>query len=149
MQPAMQDILLAFIVPCIAVSSADGDFSELRKSRLYECLQSFPLFSNLHMPEHRMIINQAVKQVYNDGIPLSLSKSAQVLNLQLRESAFAWACELAILDDEVSSDVSQMVQKLLECFEISNDAVTAIGRSLNARFLTSPITPLQTKPVEK
>jgi len=129
--------MAAFTLPCVAVLSAWGNFSDLRKSRLYECFRQFPLTAQSDAGEQTRLVNKAFQDILGRGAREAIKTAATQLNTQLQDCAYAWCLELTAQDDHPSQETIAMLTHIAESYEVSEDCRRALQQSIDLRFLLS------------
>lgn len=109
----------------IAAIKADGEISEDEIGRLRSMCARSPIFSSNSREEDDAVISFAdtvTTQLKADAV----SKAAAVLKPELRETAFAFACEVILADGIVGEDEDNFISMLAEKLGITEEVGRAV-----------------------
>lgn len=109
----------------IGAIKADGEVSDDEVTRLRSMCARSPIFASNSKEEDDAVIGWA------DNVTTQLKenaflKAAAVLKPELRETAFAFACEMVLADGMVGDDEEQFISFLAQTLGISEELGSAI-----------------------
>lgn len=115
----------AIMTIVIAALKADGDISQEEITRIRAMCVLSPIFSRNSGDEDSALVGFAddvTRRLSSDAI----SRAAAALKPELRETAFAFACDMVLADGLVGPREERFIQSLLATLELSEDLGTAI-----------------------
>ena len=134
MDPAAPEEAEAFATICVASLSADGDFSDIYRARLYDCLRRYPGTAGLETAQHTELLRRSLRSLHRHGADTALRAAAKTLSGKQREETFAWACEMAVTSGKSSAETRDMVQSIRAVLDIPDTVLRAVSRSAGLRF---------------
>ncbi len=123
----------AVMTVVVAAVKADGDVSEDEIVRLRSMCARSPLFASNSKEEDDALIGFAdnvTSQLKADAI----AKAAAALKPELRETAFAFACEVILADGIVGEAEDNFMSMLAEKLQISEEVGNAIVKTTVIRM---------------
>lgn len=105
--------------------TADGEVEDEEITRLRSMCARSPIFASNSKDEDDAVIrwvNDAIDRLGNDA----LSTAAEALTPELRETAFAFACEMVLADGIVGQDEERYIGKIAEALDIGESVGSAI-----------------------
>ncbi|MGB7718485.1 MAG: tellurite resistance TerB family protein, partial [Bryobacteraceae bacterium] len=115
----------AIMTIVIAAIKADGEVSEDEIRRLRSMCARSPIFASNSKEEDDVVINFAdnvTTQLKEDAV----AKAAATLKPELRETAFAFACEMVLADGIVGEAEDAFISMLAEKLGISEEIGSAV-----------------------
>ncbi len=109
----------------IAAIKADGEIADEEIGRLRSMCARSPIFSSNTKEEDNVLIGFA-DNVTSQLKEEAIRKAAAALKPELRETAFAFACEIVLADGMVGEAEEAFISKLAEALEISE----SVGESI-------------------
>lgn len=129
-----QDALVALM---IAVSASDED---IRTSELLEItnqMNNLPIFASYDMAR----VSRVSKMVFDlleqeDGLDALFGLVRGALPAKLNETAYAFACDVAAADGNVTTAENRMLEEIRDELAIDRLSAAAIERGARARHMT-------------
>lgn len=118
----------AFAGILLAAAAADGHISEEEAQGLWTAIERMKLFSNFTPDKFNKMMDTLLKILKKGGPDMLVDKCAPALPDELRETAFANACDIVLADGVVEDDEKEMMERLQHKLEISGDDAMDIVR---------------------
>lgn len=134
MEPFAPEQAEAFATICVASLSADGDFDDTYRARLYDGLRRFPGTAELDTPQHTELLRSGLRSLHRHGAGKALRRAAGLLSGEQREESFAWACEMAVASGKASGETSDIVRRIRSTLGISDTVLCAVRHSASLRY---------------
>lgn len=112
----------AFAGILLAASAVDGHIASEEISNLITAVSRMQLFSNFNDDKYSRMFDRLLKILKkDDGVELLIEKCVQELPDELRETAFANACDIVLADGVVEPEEKALIEKLQNELEIPGD----------------------------
>lgn len=115
----------AIMTIVIAAVMSDGEVADEEVARVRSMCLLSPIFASNSHDQTPALIRQAININGQMG-EQAISKAAEVLNPELRETAFAFACDMVLADGIVGHSEEAFLNLLMSRLSVSENA----GRSL-------------------
>jgi tellurite resistance protein len=116
----------AVMVVVISAICADGSVSDVEVGRLRSMLARSPIYCDNSTAEDDRLIDFALDQQRQNG-DRALAEAAAALDQPLRETAFAFACEMLFADGSIGPDEEQFIDKLCSVLAIDANVADAVA----------------------
>lgn len=125
----------ALIYIMVVTSAADSSLSDNELSSITDIVSHYPTFNGFDMTR----LDELAAECYvhlekSDGLEQILKICYAALSEKLRNTAYAFAVEVAAADLEVEQEELQFLQMLRESWNLDDLTVAAIERSARIRF---------------
>ena len=125
----------ALIYTMVLMSAADRD---MRDSELYsigEIVRTLPVFEGFDIDGLPRAAEDCAALLGSDrGMDTVVELARDALSPNLRETAYALACDIAAADGRVSPEEARLLELLRHRFDIDRLTAAAIERGARARF---------------
>jgi hypothetical protein len=111
----------AFAGILLAAAGVDGHIGDEEVSSLCTTCQRMKLFSNIPGDKFGTMMDGLVKILKREGPEKPVERCAEVLPDNLRETAFANACDIILADGVVEDEEKELVEKLQNELDIPGD----------------------------
>ncbi len=111
----------AFTGILLAAAAADGHIAEEEAQGLWTAIERMKLFSNFTPDKFNRMMDVLLTILKKGGADLLVEKCVPALPDELRETAFANACDLVLADGVVEEEERALVEKLQKRLEIPGD----------------------------
>lgn len=127
----------ALIYTMVIASAADADMTDEELLRLGQLIDRMPVFQD-YEPDDLTSDAEACADLLAgaDGADGAIVMIKKALPVKLRETAYAFACEIVAADLHASQDELQFLEVLSYDLEIDPLAAAAIQRGARARHMT-------------
>ncbi len=127
----------ALIYTMVMVSAADRNMTDAELSVIGEIIRHLPIFKDFNQ-ENLSEIAAACADILevDDGLDQALQLVDASLPVELRETAYALACDVAAADGEVHQEEIRLLEMIRHGLEIDRLNAAAIERGARARFAT-------------
>jgi tellurite resistance protein len=115
----------AIMTIVIAAVMADGEIADEEVGRVRSMCALSPIFATNTQEQDMAVIRFAVN-VVSQMKQQAITKAAEVLKPELRETAFAFACDMVLADGMVGQNEETFLTSLMNALGLSENA----GRSL-------------------
>lgn len=119
------NIQQAIMTIVVAAVMADGEVADEEVMRLRSMCSLSPIFSGNSGDQDSAVIRFA-SNVYSQMGEQAIAEAAKVLNSELRETAFAFACDMVLADGLVGQKEERFLTALMNNLGVSDES----GRSL-------------------
>lgn len=127
----------ALIFVMVLASASDGRMSDGEVGRISEMVKFLPIFSSFDLDRLPTLTQECVVMLKDpDGIDLALDVIDTALPHELRETAYAIACEVVASDGYASQEELSLLQLFRHKFDLSRLVTAAIERGVRARNRT-------------
>mgnify|MGYP001809684876 CR=1 FL=1 len=125
----------------VLVSAADGDMTDAELKTIGEIVEFLPIFSD-YDPSLLLKTTAACAELLDsdEGMERALEFIKAALPGNLRETAYALACDVAASDGEGHAETRRLMEMLRHRLDIDRLIAAAIERGAIARFIR-PLTP--------
>lgn len=105
----------------LAAAAADGHISDEEVSSLCTTVQRMKMFSNVSSNKFNSMMDTLHKILKREGVDKLVERCAEVLPDDLRETAFANACDIVLADGVVEDEEKELIEKLQNELDIPGD----------------------------
>ena len=125
----------ALIYTMVLVSASDRDMTDAELRVIGEVLRDLPVFADYNM-DLLPATAAACAELLDDenGLDEALGLIAVALPAKLRETAYALACEVAVVDGHVEKEEARMLEMIRDRLELDSLVAAAMERAAEARF---------------
>jgi len=128
----------ALIYTMIVVAASDRNLRDSELRRIGDIVRALPAFADFDENELPTVARQCAALLADgDGLNTVLTIIAQALPPRLRETAFALACEIAVLDHRLGREELRIMELLRERLGLDRLVAAAIERGCRARHATA------------
>ena len=133
----MIDHHTALIYTMVLVSAADRDMTDAEMQSIGEMVKFLPVFHDYDLQKLPAAAASCAELLSReDGLDEARDQSEQGLPAQLRETAYALACEIAAADLTISQEEMRLLEMLRYRLEVGRLPAAAIERCTRARHTT-------------
>lgn len=127
----------ALIYTMVIVSAADRDMTDAELEIIGDIVGHLPVFRDFDRDQLPSVL-QACTQMLNreDGLEEAFGAIKKVLPANLRETAYAVACDVAAADGEASQEELRVLELMRHRLNIDRLIAAGIERGARARFQT-------------
>ena len=118
----------AFTGILLAAAAADGHISEEEAQGLWTAIERMKLFSNFTPDKFKRMMDTLLKILKKGGPDMLVDKCVPALPDELRDTAFANACDLVLADGVVEDEEKKLIEKLQNRLGIAGDEAMDIVR---------------------
>lgn len=127
----------ALIYTMIIVSAADSDMPDAELRIIGDIVGDFPVFQGFDRAELPQVLNDCTDLIgREDGLEKTLKVIKSALPSNLRETAYAIACDLVAADGEATQEELRILELIRHRLAIDRLIAAAIERGAKARFQT-------------
>ncbi len=127
----------ALIYPRVLVSAADGSMSDAELARIGEIVRTLPVFKDYDRNQlARTAEDCAELLAAEDGLDTVLGIVAESLPEELRETAYALACDVAAANLRIDQETLRLLEILRHRLGVGRLPAAAIERGARARHAT-------------
>ena len=124
----------ALIYTMITMSGVDRDISDTELTRIGSIVKNSPVFEDFELNELTKVASSCGTALgEDDGLNQVLTAIANAVPEKLRETAYALAVEVAIIDRKVEREEIRFLQMLRDRLDLDKLIVAAIERGARAR----------------
>ncbi len=124
----------ALIYTMITMSGVDRDISDTELNRIGSIVKNSPVFEDFELNELTKVASSCGTALgEDDGLNQVLTAIANAVPEKLRETAYALAVEVAIIDRKVEREEIRFLQMLRDRLDLDKLIVAAIERGARAR----------------
>jgi uncharacterized membrane protein YebE (DUF533 family) len=116
----------AFAGVALAAVASDGFLSEEEAQIIPFTLTRMKLFQNYSDNDMRRLFDKLLAQLQRDGVEALFASARSNLSPQLRETAFAIAADLVLVDGIVTDEERSFLDELYRILEISEAVATQV-----------------------
>jgi hypothetical protein len=106
--------------------ACDGHIADEEVNGLWTILPRMRLYQNWGGPQFNSMMDKLIGVLKREGLETLLTKSSQALPAELRETAFAGACDLVLADGVVDAEEKKFLNDLVQRLGISGDKALTI-----------------------
>lgn len=133
----MLDPYGALICTMVIVSAADSDMTDAELAMIGEIVGHLPVFRDFdHDSLPRVLESCSQLLSREDGLDEAFAEIGTVLPANLRETAYALACDVAAADGEAQQEELRVLELMRDCLNIDRLIAAGIERGARARFQT-------------
>lgn len=124
----------ALIHVMVLTAAADADLTDAELRVIGEIVRMLPVFGDYDMDKLSDDASACADLLGEDeGLDTALSLVAEALPSQLRETAYALACDVAAADGSVGQEESRLLEMMRHRLEVGRLPAAAIERGARAR----------------
>ena len=133
----MNDAPSALIYTMVLVSAADREMTDSELQTMGDIVKHLPVFKDFDLDRLTTIAQECATLLsHPDGLDKTIDMIVEVLNPQLRETAYALACDIAAADGRASQEELRLLEILRHRLEVGRLPAAAIERGARARYAT-------------
>lgn len=106
--------------------ASDGHISSEEARGLWTMLSRMRLYENWTDEKYESMIHRLLGVLKRGGLDALLDSCAEILPEELRETAFACACDLVLADGVVEEEEKEFLDKLQKVLDITGDSALTI-----------------------
>ena len=110
----------------LSAVAADGHIADEEAQGLYTITARMKLYQDWAPDKFRVMMDKLLKILKREGLDKLMSRSAQALPDELKEPAFANACDLVLADGTVEDEERAVVDRLQRLLGVSGDMALTI-----------------------
>lgn len=127
----------ALIYTMVLVSAADNEMSDAELRTIGELVNTMPIFKGFDAQHLTVVARDCAERMQvDDALDSTLVEIRDALPKKLRETAYAFACDVAAADDALSQEEIRLLEMIRHRLEIDRLSAAAIERSARARHMT-------------
>jgi tellurite resistance protein len=127
----------ALIYTMVIVSAADADMADSELQAVGDIIGHLPAFRGFDRAKLPKLLNDcAAALAREDGLDTTLDAIKAALSPNLRETAYAIACELVAADGEASQEELRVLEMIRHRLNVDRLTAAAIERGARARAQT-------------
>jgi tellurite resistance protein len=127
----------ALIYTMVIVSAADSNLSDAELQMIGDIIGHLPVFRGFDRQQLPAVLNRCTRSLAGEnGLDATLQAITTALPANLRETAYAIACDLIAADGSASQEEMRVLDMLRHSFTIDRLIAFAIERGARARFQT-------------
>ncbi len=124
----------ALIYTMVLISAADNDMTDAELRSIGEMVEFLPVFQDYDRESLTDIARDCAAILDDeDGLDLALDVIRQALPPNLRETAYALACDVAAADGAVNQEEARLLELLRYSLDLDRLIAAAIERGARAR----------------
>lgn len=128
----------ALIYAMMIMSIADEDMSDPELDRIVRTVRYLPAFRDFDVNELQAITRTCESLLQTeDGIDTAIALMRDSLSPNLRETAYALACDVAAADDVATQEELRLLEMMRDGLAIDSIVASGIERGARARHATS------------
>lgn len=125
----------ALICTMVMISAADRDMTDAELTIIGDIVGHLPAFRAFHRDSLPAVLNECTKLLSRDnGIDAAFAAIKKALPTNLRETAYAVACDVAAADGEASQEELRILELMRDRLDIDRLIAAGIERGARARF---------------
>lgn len=125
----------ALVHTMVIASAIDAEMTDEELLRIGQLVDRMPVFND-YEPDDLTSDSEACAEVLADGgVDAAIAQIKEALPARLRETAYAFACEIVAADGHASQEELQLLEVLSYDLEIDPLAAAAIQRGARARHM--------------
>lgn len=126
----------ALIFTMVLISAAEGVMTDAELETIGRQVRYLPVFTDFDNDRLTAVGRQCAELLgQDDGLDLATQMIAEALPQQLRETAYALACEVAAADGSVALEERNLLDLLRRRLEVDRLVAAAIERAAYARHI--------------
>ena len=127
----------ALIYTMVIASAVDSDMTDTELLRIGQIVDRMPVFRDYEMDDLTTDAQACAELLSQpDGAQGVINAIKKALPVKLRETAYAFACEIVAADLHASQDELRLLEALSYDFDIDPLAAAAIQRGARARHMS-------------
>ena len=127
----------ALIYTMVIVSAADANMSDSELQTIGDIIGHLPIFRGFDRQTLPALLNNCAESLArDDGLDATLDAIKATLPPNLRETAYAIACDLVAADGEASQEELRALEMIRHCLNVDRLTAAGIERGARARFQT-------------
>lgn len=127
----------ALIYTMVIVSAADRDMTDAELAIIGDIVGHLPVFRTFDRKHLPTVLEDCSKMLSrDDGLEEAFAQIKSVLPANLRETAYAIACDVAAADGEASQEELRVLEMMRHRLNIDRLIAAGIERGARARFQT-------------
>jgi tellurite resistance protein len=127
----------ALIYTMVIVSAADRDMTDAELAIIGDIVGHLPVFRDFDRTHLPKVLEDCSKMLNrDDGLEEAFAEIKAVLPANLRETAYAIACDVAAADGEASQEELRVLEMMRYRLNIDRLIAAGIERGARARFQT-------------
>ncbi|MSP82984.1 MAG: hypothetical protein EXQ94_08635 [Alphaproteobacteria bacterium] len=124
----------ALIYTMVLISASDREMRDAELRRIGDIVRRLPVFNDFDENDLPDVARQCAAMLSGkDGLAMVLTVIEQALPKSLRETAYALAWEIAIVDTPVGREEKRLIDLIGEKLGLSHLVTAAIGHACRAR----------------
>ncbi len=116
----------AFAGILLGAVASDGHISDEEAQGLWTIIGRMKLYENWTGDKFNQMMNRLVGMLKREGVDPLINRASEALPVELRETAFAAACDLVLADGVVEDAEKEFLDKLQKTLDISGDQALTI-----------------------
>jgi len=125
----------ALIYTMVIVSAADANMSDSELQTVGDIIGHLPIFRGFDRQTLPTLLNSCAESLaLDDGLDATLDAIKATLPPNLRETAYAIACDLVASDGEASQEELRVLELIRHRLNVDRLTAAAIERGARARF---------------
>jgi tellurite resistance protein len=125
----------ALIYTMVMVSAAESSLSESELQLIGDIIGHLPVFYGFDRERLPVLLNRCAQSLAAEtGLEGTLEAIKAALPVNLRETAYAIACDLVAADGEASQDELRLLELIRHRLDVDRLTAAAIERGARARF---------------
>jgi hypothetical protein len=125
-EPSGADAAEAFAGIALAAVASDGFLSEEEAQIIPFTLARMKLYDGYSDNDMRRLFDKLLAQLQREGVEALFTSAKDALSLELRETAFAIAADLVLVDGVITSEERSFLDDLYDILEISESVATQV-----------------------
>ncbi|HVC57200.1 MAG TPA: tellurite resistance TerB family protein [Stellaceae bacterium] len=131
----MLDAHGALIYTMVMISAADSDMTDAELAIIGAIVEHLPVFRDFHRERLPHVLQDCARLLdREDGLDEAFTAIKEVLPANLRETAYAIACDVAAADGEASQEELRVLELMRHRLKIDRLIAAGIERGARARF---------------
>ena len=127
----------ALIYTMVIVSAADRDMTDAELEIIGDIVGHLPVFRDFDRKRLPKVLEDCSKMLSrDDGLEEAFAEIKAILPANLRETAYAIACDVAAADGEASQEELRVLELIRRRLDIERLIAAGIERGAKARFQT-------------
>ena len=127
----------ALICTMVIVSAADRDMTDSELGMIGDIVGHLPVFRSFKRDDLQDVLDDCINLLGRDnGLDEAFSAIKKALPANLRETAYAIACDVAAADGEASQEELRVLELMRHRLDIDRLIAAGIERGARARFQT-------------
>lgn len=127
----------ALIFTMVLVAAAEGEITDTELETIGRLVRYLPVFAEFDHAHLTTVGRECADLLRrDDGLDVALGMIAAALPEQLRETAYAFACDVAAADARLADEELHLLQLLRSRLRIDSLVASAIERATRARHAT-------------
>lgn len=125
----------ALIYAMVTITAVDAKVGDTELTRIGRLVQTLPVFKSFD-PERLTHITQECAEMLqvDDGLDAVLALIGQAIPVNLAETAYALAVEIAVADLNIAREEVRFLARLRDALKLDKLVTSALERSATARY---------------